>query len=338
METHAELATRALRETLDSLLSPTLRDTLIGEALALAREGAIPWEPARFREFLAGPLAAALARALGKELGRSVTLEIERVTELLLPQPSFVSMMPPPPRRQRIQTSPSGVARSNRVQGRDSNLPPGRRPTPLEVPRVHAVQALTSGQADSPAISLPSTLRPPPPDSLVGRMPTLPARGQAAWPEMRGPVSGDRPAGLSWALRDIPSSAPGGVVSTARRLPLVLVSTRDPELVQRFATWLDPRAAVVRVSRLSELVLDLESSQRRRTVIVLDCKEPLVRPQALAGICEDLPSSVRVVLWGANSELTRVLYQISTSTTHWVVCAAEMTETDVAERCVEMVG
>jgi hypothetical protein len=173
-------------------------------------------------------------------------------------------------------------------------------------------------------------------------MPTLPARGQAAWPEMRGPVSGDRPLGLSWALHDsaapLPSSSPDSVASTARRLPLVLVSTRDPALVHRFAAWLDPRAAVVRVSRLVELVLDLEGAQTRRTVVVLDCRAPLIRPQSLAGLCEELPESVRIVLWGASAELVRVLHQISPSTSRWLACSPEMTDTDVAERCVEMVG
>ena len=345
METHAELATRALRETLDSLLSPTLRDTLIGEALALAREGAIPWEPVRFREFLAGPLTAALERALGPELGRSVANEIERVTERLLPQPSFVSMMPPPPRRQRIITSPSGAAHStNRGRSRGASLPPSRRATPVEVPRVVRTAQQQRQQEEVP--SLPSTLRPPPlsmrtlsSDPVLTRVSSQPVPGQAAsWPEMRGPVSGDRPAGLSWALSDSPTSAPDGVASTSRRLPLVLVSTRDLELVQRLATWLDPRAAVVRVARLAELLLDLDSSQRRRTVIVIDCKSPLIRPQSIAGLCEELPSSVRVVLWGATSELTRLLYQISLHTAQWVHCSPDMTDTDVAERCVEMVG
>lgn len=340
METHAELATRALRETLDALLSPTLRDTLIGEALALAREGAVPVEPERFRAFVTGPLTAALERALGKELGHSVVGELERVTERLLPKPSFVSMLPPPPRRQRVPTSPSGKALVAARSGLRSTNPPIRIPTPVEVPRVSGLSPapLQRSSSDLPGTSLPSTLRPPPPDSLVGRMPTQPARGQAAWPEMRGPASGDRPLGLSWALSEMPASAPDSVASTARRLPLVLVSTRDPELVQRFAVWLDPRAAVVRVSRLAELVLDLETTQRRRTVIVLDCREPLVRPQALAGLCDDLPATVRVVLWGAGSELTRILYQISPTTTRWVHCSPEMTDTDVAERCVEMVG
>jgi hypothetical protein len=181
-------------------------------------------------------------------------------------------------------------------------------------------------------------MRPPAPDPTFERMPTLPARGQAAWPEMRGPISGDRPANLSWALGENPASGPDNVASTARRLPLVLVSTRDPELVQRFAVWLDPRAAVVRISRLSELMIDVESSSRRRTVIVVDCREPLIRPQALAGLADELPESVRVVLWGPATELLRVLRQISLSTVDWSVCTPEMTETDVAERCVEMVG
>src|SRR5688572_14643890 len=183
MDTRAELATRALRETLDSLLSPTLRDTLIGEALALAREGAIPFEPARFREFLTGPLAAALERGLGRELGRSVLQELERVTERLLPQPSFVSMMPPPPRRARIATSPSGAARlaGTRPRNARSPSPPARRATPPEVPR--ALRDVTTSAelppTDPPPSSLPSTLRPPPARySFVDRMPNHPALRQ----------------------------------------------------------------------------------------------------------------------------------------------------------------
>lgn len=329
METRAELATRALRETLDTLLSPTLRDTLIGEALALAREGAIPHDPARFRDFLSGPLAQALTRALGKELGLSVSQELDRVTQRLLPQQSFVSMMPPPPRRARITTSPSGGARLMNVAPAPPSIPP------VAEPRVSRQEPPT----EPPGSRLPSTMRPPAPDPVLGRTPTLPARGHAAWPEMRGPISGDRPAGLSWALGDAPaSSAPDSVASTARRLPLVLVSTRDPELVQRFAAWLDPRAAVVRVSRLSELLGDVEAAVRRRTVIVVDCRSPMIRPQSLAGFSDELADSVRVVLWGATAELTRVLGLISAATSKWVVCTPEMTESDVAERCVEMVG
>jgi hypothetical protein len=343
MDTRAELATRALRETLDSLLSPTLRDTLIGEALALAREGAIPFEPARFREFLTGPLAAALERGLGRELGRSVLQELERVTERLLPQPSFVSMMPPPPRRARIATSPSGAARlaGTRPRNARSPSPPARRATPLEVPR--ALRDVTTAtelpRTEPPPGSLPSTMRPPPSrESFVERMPTHPARGQAAFPETRVPVSGDLPAGLSWAISDVPSSSPDSVASTARRLPLVLLSTRDSELVQRFAAWLDPRAAVVRVSRMTEILGDLDVSPNRRALIVLDCREPLIRPQALAGIADELPENVRVALWGAQGSLLRVLHQISPATSRWVVFSPEMAETDLAERCVEMVG
>jgi len=338
MDTRAELATRALRETLDSLLSPTLRDTLIGEALALAREGAIPFEPSRFRDFVAGPLAAALERALGKELGRSVLQELERVTERLLPQPSFVSMMPPPPSRARIATSPSGAARL--ISGRSRGGSPNRRATPLEVPRkLREASTAELPRTEPPRSPLPSTMRPPPSrNSFVERMPTQPARGQAAFPETRVPHSGDLPAGLSWAIGDTPSSAPDSVASPSRRLPLVLLSTRDSELVQRFAAWLDPRAAVVRVSRMTEIIGDLDVSLKRRALIVLDCREPLVRPQALAGLADELPETVRVVLWGAQPPLVRILHQISSATTRWAVLAPEMTETELAERCVAMVG
>ncbi len=64
----------------------------------------------------------------------------------------------------------------------------------------------------------------------------------------------------------------------------------------------------------------------------------MIRPQALAGIADELPENVRVALWGAPASLLRVLNQISAATSRWVVFSPEMAETDLAERCVEMVG
>src|SRR5690606_39091013 len=89
METRAELLTRALCETLDSILSPTARDALLSEALALSGRSEIPLEPTAFRAFLAGPLASALERTLGVKLGGSVAAELERATARLLPRPAL---------------------------------------------------------------------------------------------------------------------------------------------------------------------------------------------------------------------------------------------------------
>ncbi|HLV64492.1 MAG TPA: hypothetical protein VKY73_01710 [Polyangiaceae bacterium] len=328
METRSELLTRALCETLDSILSPTARDALLREALALSGRNDVPLEPETFRAFIAGPLASALERALGTKLGGSVTVELERATARLLPRAGLAAERAPGSQRSRMTTIPA--SRSARLRRRSSN-PPADRVTPVEKHPVLARTTLPSGVTPHEPTSATRMKR----AESIGRIPTVPAR--PSFTEPSGPNSGDRPV-LSWALDYAPPSTPDRVVSTARRLPLVLVSTRDPELVQRFAAWLDPRAAVVRVSRLTDLLVDLGEASQRRTLIVLDCREPLVRPQSLAGLADELPAAVRVVLWGATRELERALFQISPATARWVVCSPEMTESDVVERCAEMVG
>lgn len=75
------LLERAVRETLDAVLSPAVRDALLAEALAAARAQEVPKEPERFRVFVAGPLRTGLIRALGAELGESVVAELDRVAD-----------------------------------------------------------------------------------------------------------------------------------------------------------------------------------------------------------------------------------------------------------------
>ena len=75
----ADYITRALRETLDTVVSPELRDRLIGSALQSASMNRLPVHPTLFRQFVEGPLRECVLRTLGAELGGSLMNELSSV-------------------------------------------------------------------------------------------------------------------------------------------------------------------------------------------------------------------------------------------------------------------
>jgi hypothetical protein len=307
-----------VRDTLDSIVSPAVRDTLLAEALTLADERDVPGELPRFLEFLDGPLRRTLERALGHELGRSVVAELERLTEGL------------------IRESAPHASGGRRARAAKTRAPAAARPTRPVQPR--------PTRSDSPRVqaeALPSTIPPAPrleeSDPPKGTAPTQPARPRPSHP--RPPTSRDYPAGTASAFGMLSSAPPAaGRAGVARRLPVVFVATRDIELVRRFGAWLDPRAAVVRVSRLIDLLLDIQDGGDRKTVIVVDGHLPPIRPEALAALSEELPENVRVVLWGGAAEVPTQLSELFPRVAEWLVCESETPLSDVVDRCAEIVG
>lgn len=320
METREEVLRRSVNETLDSIVSDAVRDSLLADALAAAALPAIPAEPGRYQEFLDRALRPVLERALGRELGRSVAEELERLTGLLDSGVAGAAM----PRDRRAQAN-----RSN-ASSPESSSSPDRRPTRADLPQSRRF-TLPAGARPSGAPEsgkLPASER-------VSRATTVPAQPAIRFTEPRPPSSGDFPSGTADALGMPVDSSP---TPSSRRLPMVFVASREPDLVRRFAAWLDPRAVVVRVSRLMDLLLDLEDVGARRTVIVFDHLRPPFRPEALAALAEELPEESRVLLWGATRELQIELAAISTRVTRWTVCAEATPLADVVERCVKLVG
>jgi hypothetical protein len=372
METPEEALRRAVHETLDRIVSPAVRDTLLAEALTAAALSSLPSEVSQYLDFLDGPLRRVLEQALGRELGRSVADELERLSSLLEGRD--------PESERALEAARARAARSPAaLEGR---VTPERTPTRSDIPSPdsrrttlpaggtpEARAALSSKPTPSNSKPTPPSSKPTPPSGkptsdkpaptsnkpapsgkptiateipYSSRAPTIPAQPAVLWSEPRPPASGDFPSGTAHAL-GMQSDIPGfprdpGAAPSSRQLPVVFIATRDPELVRRFSTWLDPQAVVVRVSRLIDLLLDLEDVGKRRTVIVFDYRRPPWRAEALSALAEELPDETRVLLWGATRESQADLGRISARVTRWMACPETMPLADIVERCVQLVG
>lgn len=309
MKSEKEFYERVISDTLDSIVSSGVRDSVLAEALTLAGEIAVPHRAREFRAFVRGPLRETLERALGQELGRSVIAELMRLSES-----APVSSAPPKsPANKRAQRS------------RSSGAP--RAPTAVD---------------DAPRRGANASTLPPAPARAqrIANAPTMPARPrrEEARPEsMRpaAPISNDYPAGVARAFGMLSSNP---AASPNRKLPVVFVATRDSELVRRFSAWLDPRASVVRVMRLAELLLHVQDAGERRMVVVVDGNGPPLRIEALAALSEEMPETLNVVLWGGTRELTARLSDLFPRVSEWLVCSDHTPLAEVIDRCAEIVG
>jgi hypothetical protein len=320
----------AVRETLDSVVTPSVRDTILARALAAAKRDEVPTAPGELEEFLQGALHDTLIKALGPELGVSVASELERITAVarkLTPAPEV-------PRREQADTVRPG-ARPRAAPTNAPRKPRSTLPSPEVVPETGVV-------------------RPDPRRSEKARRamaPTLPAgrRVHAAEPvappapreksiHAKGaplPLSADYPRGVAKAL---------GVIGTASvepgpgRRPTVLLASTDPELVRLFQAWLDMRALVEETSGAKQLVMRLAELGGQRAVIVLDGKHPGVRPLTLAALADELPAGATVILWGVQPHLHARMCSISALAEKWTVYSGDATSSEVVSECAKIFG
>ncbi len=195
------------------------------------------------------------------------------------------------------------------VSPRNPSLPRGTMPSPRK---------LTLGSGPSSSERTPSSRNP----EDVKTPPWASDKYPSALAEMMG---------MNGA---VPSSRAG----RERALPHVLVATRDPAMLRKLSVWLDPRAAVMRVRSVIDMLHRLEDAARTRCVLVLDCRQPSVRPLSLAALAEELPVSTQVVLVGATAELVQKLSDITSVAASWVVLGASANPREIADRCVEIVS
>jgi hypothetical protein len=323
----------ALRETLDSVVTPSVRDTILARALALAKREELPTEARELEEFLQGALHESLLKALGPELGLSVSSELERIAAIAM-RPSGTTPQQRPAARQPPETVRPG-ARAKPVPTSGRRKPPrSTMPSPEVLPPGSATtpdQHWADKERRAIAPTEPAGRRAE--AGTTGR--TSGARDESI--HSKGaplPVSADYPRGVAKAL---------GVIGTASvdprpsRRPTVLLASTDPELLRLFQAWLDMRAAVEHASGATELLVRLAEVGGPRAVIVLDGKHPGIRPLTLAALADELPAGTTVILWGVQPHLHARMCTISALAEKWIVYAGDATSTEVVAECAKIV-
>jgi hypothetical protein len=313
-----------VRETLDSVVSPSVRDTILARALTVARMNQVPTEVSALGDFVQGPLHDSLVRSLGPELGFSVTSELERIVALATPLAVSVKTEPPlAPARKPSTRMPA---------------PGTRRPSRTTMP---SRDVLSPGSAVSrDGHWAENEFRAISPTEPAGRTTDSSGAGpRSKAPTRRGgmaqPVSADFPAGTASAL---------GVIGTASvepspdARPIVYVASTDSVLLRSFQQWLENRAVVVPVSGVRELIAYLDSNDAVRGVIVLDGKNPALRPLVLAALAEEMDDRTQVLLWGVAPHLHAKMRSISSATEKWLVYGSDASPTELVARCVKVVG
>lgn len=77
-----EYIPNAIRETLDSVVSPDVRERVIQAALEAESLRVLPRSPRRFREFLDGSLGEVIMKAFGPEVAEPILLELARIAAI----------------------------------------------------------------------------------------------------------------------------------------------------------------------------------------------------------------------------------------------------------------
>jgi hypothetical protein len=322
----ASLFSRAVQETLDTVVAPIVRDALIHDALTLGGLARLPTSRAAMRDFATGPLRAVTERALGAELAHSVADEILRV-------------VPPGASRRTLSQARGG--------GRAS-VPPGRRSvTPAPPTRRTLVGPGTNPARTSPA---PDVLQPVP--APVSRRTdrsaiTTPPPGMVdarSWPagppshaRARSRTRQDSATDATSTPRLNTSPSPPRASGFVPRVPIVLVATEERALFETLAEWFSDRADVSVVFDAIDLVRKLDKANERRIIVIVDGKLPSIQPGALAVLLEAMPR-VEVVLCRAAAATEEIVLSASPSTARWTVYREPASLDHVAAECVRLVS
>jgi hypothetical protein len=329
--------TTAVRETLDSVVTPSVRNAILDRALRAARRAQLPTEPRELDAFVQGPLHDTLVSSLGPQLGESVAAEIERIVGVTdraaTPVPHSKQDTVRPGRPGSKPKMPVAVAPSrSTMPSRDftgrSELPPGSAVT--------RDKNWADRERRYLAPTLPVMKRVVPPRK--GSNPRVPQASRAGTQPPRAPslpTSADYPRGTAKALGVIGTRSltpkEGGVE------PVVLVVSSDPELVRSFQGWLEHRATVEPIAGASTLLARLPTVETR-AVVLLDGKNPGIRPLTLAALAEEFPKGVEVVLWGVPTHVHARMCGISAAAERWLVCGGSSTPDEVVAECARILG
>jgi hypothetical protein len=361
----SSLFSRVVREPLDAVVAPLVRDALIHDALSVMGLSVPPLERGALERFVSGGLSSVLDRALGAELGRSVVEEMLRALASVhtgprpprpgprIPRPRnapqgsrTTSSMPPPVSARNVTSSmPPPVSARNVT----SSMPPpvsARNGTSSVPPPLKGATTLPpapdSSPRSSPASALPrprptpvpyGMRRPTPPPGMVdarSRPPHPPhAEGNEAASYEVPPMSGERTRGVR--------SRPPMPSITVPRAPVVLVGTEDRSVFETLARSFEDRARVRRVLSAADVVRELDEAGASRKLVILDAKMPTIRPAALAVLLESM-RGVDVVLCRSVPETEELILSVSSASANWIIYREPAPLDRVAEACIELVS
>jgi hypothetical protein len=300
-----ELISSAVRETLDCVLSPVVRDQVLAAAFTASTRTDVPNDPLEFERFLHGSLREALLRTLGADLGDVVFEELLRVADT-----AISSMLPPAQSASRPAPAPT--------------------PRPAPAPRRNSPIRQRAVALGSPRPSAAPARRPSNPQgraSARGPLISPPASDPA-----RPPSSASYPAGTP-KLLGVHGAVPASTRPATSTVPQILVCSADSNLARRLAAWVTPPTVVLRIANLMGLLYAIEDSTHERTVVLLDCATPSIRPHSLAALADELPRAVQVLLWRCPTPLLAELARHSPRVTSWMVCEPEAGEDDAVKCC-----
>jgi hypothetical protein len=319
----------AVRETLDSIVSPSVRDTILARALGEAKKQELPAELADFDSFVRGPLHDELVRALGPELGTSVAQELERISAVAARDAKL---------RDKGGRSDAGTetvrpGRKQAAAAAAAAAPEKRRSSRTTMPSPQP--PVSEGSRNPGWIEQQRAVAPTLPASADGAeagrsAPTQPARGAVS----AQPVSADYPAGTAKALGVIGTSSvdPGSAMR-----PIVYIASTDSEMVRTFESWLSDRALVRSVAGAGSLLQGLLQPNEKRSVVVLDGKSPSIRPLTLAALADEMPENTTVLLWGVPPHVHARMCSVAAAAEKWLVAGGDRDPTEIVDRCVKLV-
>jgi hypothetical protein len=285
---------RTTIESLESVSSPSVAQSIVWAALTAARRTEVPEDIGPFREFVEGPLRQEVHRQLGAEalshvlerLGhvlwmassdvqaRSVArgwLKLDPAPALAAPAPSAAAAPTP------VAPSPAAAdtTEGETPEGESGEFPISHVPFVASEPRKRPTDArLEAGSAPSrPEVPIP------------------PPRSSHPLAAPRPPRSGAVTLGkLSVSLARV----------AARPLPsAVLVLSLDAKLASQTTAEIAGRCSVVRIATPADLAR-AASTAGERVVVLVDTALPSIDLKTFVGLCPILPASTRVILWGAD--------------------------------------
>jgi hypothetical protein len=350
--------TTIVREALDSVVTPSVRNAILDRALRAARRPQLPTDTEELDAFVQGPLHDTLLATLGSELGASVAAELTRViaaarvsatqaekrkVETVRPRRSMSRPKQAAAERTSRSTMPSRQFPAN--EPKTGLVPTGgtpREPGWLERQRRAVAPTLPATERVIPVKETPGTeaerrkaQTPPAPDESNTKGSTTRTAPSPQRPAVPQPTSTDYPRGTAAALGVIGTTS---LKPTASARPTIFVATTDATLHGFFQAWLDLRAAVEPVSSATALMTRVSEIGSTRAVVVLDGRNPSIRPLSLAALGEELPPETKVVLWGVPTHVHAKMCSVSVLAERWLVYAGQTTPDELVAECARILG